>query len=241
MPALYVLEWEESEAGWGVRPDGLSLHVDEAAAKQFVRDHWAAQPAGGTPAEYDRPVSERGQLVEASSSLHAQVVAKGGSLRTYQHRVVTSPTGARRLVSKSGYDGDTFMALVAAGRAKLSEVDDYVEKWHAGAGDGAALPAYLGLSDREYAEFVKNPAMLTRLALQRAVAALAPEGHRHLKTNGEYLALGEGKLERDGSPVIVYLGVDGQLWVRATDEFRDGRFAASDSAEGLKLVLTAAS
>lgn len=238
MPTLYVLEWEESEAGWGTRPDGLSLHVDEAEAQKFVKRHWANHAEGAAPAEYDRPCSEKGVLVEASQSLHAEVLAKGGSLRTYEHRVVTSPTGARRLVHKNGYDGDTFMALVAAGQAKLVEVDDYVAKWHSGAGEGASLPAYLGLSDSEYSDYVRDPGALVRIALARAVAKLQPAAYLHTKTQGDYLALGEGRLERDGTPVVVYLGVDGQLWVRETSQFRDGRFEANPSLAAARLALS---
>ena len=32
--------WEESERGWGVRPDGCSLHLTEADRKQFIKEYW---------------------------------------------------------------------------------------------------------------------------------------------------------------------------------------------------------
>lgn len=51
----------------------------------------------------------------------------------------------------------------------------------------------------------------------------------HKKTQGYYLVLGEAKLESNLQPVTVYLGVDGQLWVRDKDEFDDGRFSPLDA------------
>jgi hypothetical protein len=53
----YAQEWEESEAGWGVRPDGFSLHESYEAAKQFVREYWDSMP-DRTPAGYSRPSGE---------------------------------------------------------------------------------------------------------------------------------------------------------------------------------------
>jgi hypothetical protein len=51
--------WTESEAGWGQRPDGCSLHLSEADHKAYVEDHWAQErkrnPSGEVPHEYDRP------------------------------------------------------------------------------------------------------------------------------------------------------------------------------------------
>ena len=54
-----VVDWEESEAGWGTRPDGWTLHSDRAAHRAFLaamRDREAAIHGGTVPAEYSRPV-----------------------------------------------------------------------------------------------------------------------------------------------------------------------------------------
>jgi hypothetical protein len=50
-------KWEESERGWGTRPDGYSLHVDEAARLRFVAEFWRKQKqrlGEETPDEYSR-------------------------------------------------------------------------------------------------------------------------------------------------------------------------------------------
>ncbi len=47
-------KWEESERGWGVRPDGYSLHLTEADLENYIRAHNRALPKE-VPDEYDRP------------------------------------------------------------------------------------------------------------------------------------------------------------------------------------------
>lgn len=42
MPQVIVQKWEESERGWGTRPDGYSIHPDDAARKRFMR--WRLVP-----------------------------------------------------------------------------------------------------------------------------------------------------------------------------------------------------
>jgi hypothetical protein len=51
--AVY-LNWEESERGWGTRPDGCSLHLTEEDAQQYVRDYAETLPKE-VPNEYERP------------------------------------------------------------------------------------------------------------------------------------------------------------------------------------------
>jgi len=56
---VHMDTWTESEAGWGQRPDGGSLHLSKDDYKSFVEDYWirekASNPSGVTPAEYSRP------------------------------------------------------------------------------------------------------------------------------------------------------------------------------------------
>jgi hypothetical protein len=55
---VIVQEWEESERGWGVRPDGASLHLTETDRKAYCEDFWKREkksnPGGEVPDEYTR-------------------------------------------------------------------------------------------------------------------------------------------------------------------------------------------
>lgn len=50
--------WEESERGWGVRPDGASLHKNLEDCKAFCEEFWERErkrnPSGTAPDEYSR-------------------------------------------------------------------------------------------------------------------------------------------------------------------------------------------
>lgn len=75
--ALYAIEWEESERGWGVRPDGYSFHRTPEEAKQYIQDYWSRQPKGEVPDEYSRPSSETPRLIEVSEGLYNHVMENG--------------------------------------------------------------------------------------------------------------------------------------------------------------------
>jgi hypothetical protein len=55
---IVVQEWEESERGWGVRPDGASLHLTESDRAAYVKDFWDREkqrnPSSTVPDEYSR-------------------------------------------------------------------------------------------------------------------------------------------------------------------------------------------
>ena len=51
---IVVQKWEESERGWGTRPDGYSLHLSEENRKQFIEKYWDGMP-DAVPDEYSRP------------------------------------------------------------------------------------------------------------------------------------------------------------------------------------------
>lgn len=73
--ALYGIEWEESERGWGTRPDGFSFHRSLEESEMYVEDFMAKQPKE-VPAEYSRPLGSA-KLIEVSESLHNYVVENG--------------------------------------------------------------------------------------------------------------------------------------------------------------------
>lgn len=72
-------KWEESEQGWGVRPDGFSLHVSVDGLTSYIAEHWAGMP-DETPPEYSRPSGES-YPVGIASSVMAMLVEGGGSAR----------------------------------------------------------------------------------------------------------------------------------------------------------------
>lgn len=54
MPTVVVQKWEESERGWGTRPDGYSLHLNDADREAYIKAYWDHMP-NTAPAEYSRP------------------------------------------------------------------------------------------------------------------------------------------------------------------------------------------
>src|SRR5687768_1019704 len=48
------LPWEESERGWGVRPDGYSLHLTIVDVERYIKKYWDSMP-NEVPDEYSRP------------------------------------------------------------------------------------------------------------------------------------------------------------------------------------------
>lgn len=51
---VIVQKWEESERGWGTRPDGYSLHLTDADRVEFINEYWKGMPSE-IPDEYSRP------------------------------------------------------------------------------------------------------------------------------------------------------------------------------------------
>ncbi len=49
--------WEESERGWGVRPDGCSLHVDLVERDSYLKSIYDER-GDEVPYEYDRIVGD---------------------------------------------------------------------------------------------------------------------------------------------------------------------------------------
>jgi hypothetical protein len=78
--------WEESERGWGVRPDGCSIHLDEDHRKNFIDGVYKLRDKTNiVPDEYDRPVGI--SLICFISDQLFEQVSKVGSVRIYQHEI----------------------------------------------------------------------------------------------------------------------------------------------------------
>jgi hypothetical protein len=62
MKKVYLQYWEESERGWGIRPDGCSLHLTEEDRNKYITSIYEQRKNDKeVPYEYDRPV---GELIE---------------------------------------------------------------------------------------------------------------------------------------------------------------------------------
>jgi hypothetical protein len=55
---IVVQKWEESERGWGTRPDGYTMHLTEEDRVAFCKKFWADErkrnPSGVAPSCYSR-------------------------------------------------------------------------------------------------------------------------------------------------------------------------------------------
>lgn len=51
---VLVQQWEESEAGWGTRPDGYSIHETGPDREDYISEYWDSMP-DYVPSEYSRP------------------------------------------------------------------------------------------------------------------------------------------------------------------------------------------
>lgn len=95
MNVVYCQIWEESERGWGTRPDGYSLHLTLADAEQFRKEyldhqHEYFESIGekGVPDEYTRPYGEP-YRVKVSDELYKQLV-KDKNLKEYSKNMPES-------------------------------------------------------------------------------------------------------------------------------------------------------
>jgi hypothetical protein len=81
---VYCMSWEESERGWGQRPDGISLHKTEQDYEDYIAEYWDSMP-DEVPDEYDRPATDDLDKVLISQKLFKQI--KGNGLRLWQHEI----------------------------------------------------------------------------------------------------------------------------------------------------------
>lgn len=74
--------WEESERGWGTRPDGCSLHLGLDNYRKYLEEHWQGMP-NFVPDEYDRPAGEP-ITITVTKDIYARVEKNDGNLRLCQ-------------------------------------------------------------------------------------------------------------------------------------------------------------
>lgn len=78
---IIVQEWDESERGWGCRPDGASLHLTQEDAKAYVQEYWATMPSI-VPDEYERP-SGSTKVIDVNTEVYERVKKTKNGLRIW--------------------------------------------------------------------------------------------------------------------------------------------------------------
>jgi hypothetical protein len=73
--------WEESERGWGTRPDGYSLHPTNALRESHIAAYWANMP-DEVPDEYERPVGLP-YWCEVSEETYQRIIASKQGIREF--------------------------------------------------------------------------------------------------------------------------------------------------------------
>ena len=80
---VLVQKWEESERGWGTRPDGFSLHLSLDALQRYVIGELKkiTDPA---PDEYSKP-DGTSYVAGVSEAVVQQITEAGDGLRVYNN------------------------------------------------------------------------------------------------------------------------------------------------------------
>lgn len=69
--------WEESERGWGVRPDGCSLHISSLDRKKYISTIYKSRESDtSVPDEYDRIVGDEMEVF-VEDKLFNTILSKG--------------------------------------------------------------------------------------------------------------------------------------------------------------------
>ena len=76
-------KWEESERGWGTRPDGFSLHLSFESLKRYIKRYWDSMP-DYAPDEYSRPNGEP-YPVGVSDEIFSELETSEDGIRYYSH------------------------------------------------------------------------------------------------------------------------------------------------------------
>lgn len=166
----YLVSWEESERGWGKRPDGYSLHASVEDFQGYMAEYKSRLPAK-LPDEYSLPDSEPVAVV-LSPALARRLDAEP-SLRFWNSdlSVIVSPTGQRSVLEKKPVTV-TFIDLCVAKKASPTDIETFIQKWKDGAAiEGETLEQYLGLSPQEYELYMSNQQAIYQIVYNRMPAA----------------------------------------------------------------------
>jgi hypothetical protein len=78
--------WEESERGWGIRPDGCSIHISETNRENFVKSIYSLRnESDDVPDIYERINGE--QVIAFIEDGLFKELKEQGSLRLLEHEL----------------------------------------------------------------------------------------------------------------------------------------------------------
>lgn len=92
-----ALEWEETERGWGTRPDGISIHTTSEEADRYVQAYNDCLHKE-CPAEYDRPTTGKKIKVEVCDELAKRITGDKQSCRLYRHNYTVEKTANNEVI-----------------------------------------------------------------------------------------------------------------------------------------------
>ena len=71
---VFCQKWEESERGWGTRPDGYSLHLTAEDLKRYIKEYWMEMP-DAVPDEYSLP-DGNSYLTLVKEEVYAELIGR---------------------------------------------------------------------------------------------------------------------------------------------------------------------
>lgn len=95
---VLVQEWMESEAGWGKRPDGFSIHFSQEQRDDYITEYWEKENArniadANVPDEYSYETGSPfwAEIIDDSEEMVKRALTRE-SFRTFEK----NPTWLRR-------------------------------------------------------------------------------------------------------------------------------------------------
>lgn len=87
MAIVYYQAWEESERGWGVKPDGFSLHLTLEDHKRYLEIHNASMPTDYVPNVYERISGDVIEIEAPDEHVNWVVTQTSGSYRFFSNEI----------------------------------------------------------------------------------------------------------------------------------------------------------
>ena len=101
LESVVYVSWEESERGWGTRPDGFSLHLTESDYRSFVKVYWAGMP-DSVPHEYSRPAGSPTKA-HVSKNLYEEINKSNNGIRGYDETTLVDDGDLIFISQRSGW------------------------------------------------------------------------------------------------------------------------------------------